>query len=90
MGAPMQTADAPLIAAPRRDVDLRRARVHKAIVEMHCDGSDIAIALTAIGPGVHRSFIHRHAELHAAVLAAAAETIENPSLLLQRMRNQER
>jgi hypothetical protein len=29
--------------------------------------------------GVHRSFIRRHADLHAAVLAAAAEAIESPS-----------
>jgi hypothetical protein len=28
---------------------------------------------------VHRSFIHRHDDLHSAVLVAAAETIENPS-----------
>jgi hypothetical protein len=75
----MQTADTPLIAARRRDVDRRRARVHKAIVDMHSDGSDITIASTATRAGVHRSFIHRHPDLHAAVLAAAAETIENPS-----------
>ena len=75
----MQTADTPLIAARRRDVDRRRARVHNAIVDMHSDGSDITIASTATRAGVHRSFIHRHPDLHAAVLAAAAETIENPS-----------
>ena len=75
----MQTADTPLIAARRRDVDRRRARVHKAIVDMHSDGADITIASTATRAGVHRSFIHRHTDLHAAVLAAAAETIENPS-----------
>jgi hypothetical protein len=46
---------------------------------MHSDGSDITIASTATRAGVHRSFIHRHGDLHAAVLAAAAETIENPS-----------
>jgi cell division protein FtsB len=75
----MQTADTPLIAARRRDVERRRARVHKAIVDMHSDGSEITIASAATRAGVHRSFIHRHADLHAAVLAAAAETIENPS-----------
>ncbi len=75
----MQTAETPLIAARRRDVDRRPARVHRAIVDMHSDGSDITIASTATRAGVHRSFIHRHADLHAAVLAAAAETIENPS-----------
>jgi Family of unknown function (DUF6262) len=75
----MTTAESPLTAARRRDVDRRRARVNKAIVDMHGDGSEIAIASTAARAGVHRSFIHRHADLHAAVLAAAAESIENPS-----------
>jgi cell division protein FtsB len=46
---------------------------------MHSDGSDITIASTGVRAGVHRSFIHRHADVHAAVLTAAAEAIENPS-----------
>jgi cell division protein FtsB len=75
----MTTAETPLKAARRRDVDRRRARVHKAITDMHGDGSEITIASTAARAGVHRSFIHRHADLHAAVLAAAAEAIEAPS-----------
>lgn len=75
----MQPADTPLIATRRRDVERRRARVHKAITDMHSDGSGITIASTAARAGVHRSFIHRHGDLHPAVLAAAAETIENLS-----------
>jgi hypothetical protein len=75
----MQTTDTPLITARRRDVGRRRARVHKAITDMHGDGSEITIAATAMRAGVHRSFIHRHDDLRAAVLAAAAETIDNPS-----------
>jgi hypothetical protein len=75
----MTTAETPLTAARRRDVDRRRARVNKAIVDMHGDGSEITIASTAARAGMHRSFIHRHADLHAAVLAAAAEAIESPS-----------
>jgi Family of unknown function (DUF6262) len=75
----MTTAESPLTVARRRDVDRRRARVNKAIVDMYGDGSDITIASTATRAGVHRSFIHRHPDLHAAVLAAAAEAIARPS-----------
>jgi cell division protein FtsB len=75
----MTTAETPLTASRRRDVDRRRARVRKAIADMHGDGSHITIASTAARAGVHRSFIHRHPDLHAAVLTAAAEAIETPS-----------
>ena len=75
----MQTADTPLTAARRRDVERRRAHVYKAITDMHSDGSEITIAATAVRAGVHRSFIHRHDDLRAAVMAAVAETIDNPS-----------
>jgi len=75
----MQTADTPLAAARHRDVERRRARVHKAITDMHSDGSEITISAAAARAGVHRSFIHRHDDLRAAVLTAAAETIDNPS-----------
>jgi hypothetical protein len=75
----MQTTDTPLIAARRRDVGRRRARVHKAITDMHGEDRKFTIAATAMRAGVHRSFIHRHDDLRAAVLAAAAETIDNPS-----------
>jgi hypothetical protein len=46
---------------------------------MYSDGSEITIASTAARAGAHRSFIHRHPDLHAAVVSAAAESIENPS-----------
>jgi Family of unknown function (DUF6262) len=75
----MQTADTPLAVARRRDVERRRARVHKAITDMHGDGSEITISATADRAGVHRSFIHRHDDLRSAVLAAASESIDNAS-----------
>ena len=75
----MTTAETRLTAARRREVDRRCARVNKAIVDMYGDGSEITIASPAARAGVHRSFIHRHADLHAAVLAAAAEAIKSPS-----------
>lgn len=73
------TAETPLTAARRRDVEHRRQRVRKALADMHTDGSEITVAATASRAGVHRSFIHRHPDLHAEVLRAAAETTENPS-----------
>lgn len=75
----MTTAESPLTASRRRDVEHRRARVNKAIVDMYSDRSEITVASTAARAGVHRSFIHRHTDLYAAVLAADAEAIVNPS-----------
>jgi hypothetical protein len=46
---------------------------------MHADGSEITISSVAGRAKVHRSFIHRHADLHAAVLQAAADTTTAPS-----------
>jgi hypothetical protein len=72
------TVETPLTAARRRDVEHRRQRVRKALDEMRQDGIDITIAAAAGRAGVHRSFIHRHPDLHAAVLSTAAQTIERP------------
>jgi hypothetical protein len=71
--------DSPLTQARRRDVDRRRQRVHQAIADMRLDGSEITVSAVAARAGVHRSFIHRHSDLHAAVLEASAETIAAPS-----------
>jgi len=46
---------------------------------MHIDGSEITISAAAGRAKVHRSFIHRHADLHAAVLKAAAGATTDPS-----------
>lgn len=71
----MTTAEAqtPLTRARRRDVVNRRQRVQQALAKMRADGSEITVSAAAARAGVHRSFIHRHTDLHAAVLAAAAE-----------------
>jgi Family of unknown function (DUF6262) len=71
----MTTGDTPLTRARRRDVDRRQQRVHQALAEMHADGSEITISSVASRAKVHRSFIHRHADLHATVLTAADTTI---------------
>ena len=49
----------------------RRQRIHQALAEMRSQASQITISAVAARARVHRSFIHRHPDLRAAVLAAA-------------------
>jgi Family of unknown function (DUF6262) len=72
MGDRPVSSDA-LAEARRRDVDRRRERVHQALVDMHGQGAEITISSAAARARVHRSFIHRHPDLRAAVLAAAED-----------------
>jgi cell division protein FtsB len=60
----------PLAAARRADTDRRRTRVQQALAELADDPGQISISSVAARAGVHRSFLHRHPDLHAAVLAA--------------------
>lgn len=60
----------PLAAARRADTDRRRTRVLAAIIEMAPDPQQISVSAVAARAGVHRSFLHRHEDLHQAVLAA--------------------
>ena len=53
----------------------RRQRVHQALAEMRAQAAEITISSSAARARVHRSFIHRHPDLRAAVIAAA----EDPS-----------
>jgi hypothetical protein len=71
--------ETPLGKARRHDVDRRRQRVRQALADMHVDGSDITISAVAARAQVHRSFIHRHPDLHAAVLEASAAALTQPS-----------
>jgi hypothetical protein len=64
--------ETPLAKTRRRDTDRRRQRVHQALADMHTDGSEISVSAVAGRAKVHRSFIHRHPDLHAAVLIATA------------------
>ena len=68
------TGSTALAQARRRDTDRRRQRVRQAIAEMSAQAAEITISSVAGRAKVHRSFIHRHADLHAAVLQAAADT----------------
>jgi DNA repair exonuclease SbcCD ATPase subunit len=49
----------------------RRQRVHQALAEMRAQAAEITISSAAARARVHRSFIHRHPDLRAAVIAAA-------------------
>lgn len=61
----------PLTAARRRDVQNRSGRVQQALQDMQRDGSEITLSAVAARARVHRSFLHRHTDLHAQILAAA-------------------
>jgi hypothetical protein len=70
------TGTTALADARRRDVARRRQRVHQALAEMRAQAAEITISSAAARARVHRSFIHRHPDLRAAVIAAA----EDPSV----------
>ena len=67
------TASQALAEARRRDVDHRRQRVRQALAEMRAQAAEITISSVAARARVHRSFIHRHPDLRAAVIAAAED-----------------
>ena len=67
------TASTALAEARRRDVDHRRQRVRQALAEMSAQAAEITISAVAARARVHRSFIHRHPDLRAAVIAAAED-----------------
>lgn len=67
------TGTAALAEARRRDVARRCQRVHQALAEMRAQAAEITISAVAARARVHRSFIHRHPDLRAAVIAAAED-----------------
>lgn len=64
----------PLTAARRADTDRRRTRVLHALAEMAEDSQQISVSAVAARAGVHRSFLHRHNDLHQVVIAAQQAT----------------
>lgn len=75
----MTTPTNPLTAARHRDVERRRGRVQQALTDMQREGSDINLSAVANRAHVHRSFLHRHPDLHAQIVAAAEQP--NPAPL---------
>lgn len=67
------TGTTALAEARRRDVARRRQRVHQALAEMRAQAAEITISAVAARARVHRSFIHRHPDLRAAVITAAED-----------------
>jgi Family of unknown function (DUF6262) len=65
-----------LVRARRRDTARRRLQVHNAIAAQTAAGTPITVSSIARAARVHRGFIHRHPDLHAAVLAASAVPAE--------------
>jgi DNA repair exonuclease SbcCD ATPase subunit len=66
-----RSAPEALTQARRQDVARRRQRVHQTLAELRAQAEEITISSVARRARVHRSFIHRHPDLRAAVLAAA-------------------
>jgi cell division protein FtsB len=69
------TAKNPLVVARRADTDRRRAQVLHTLAEMAEDPQQINVSAVAARAGVHRSFLHRHDDLHKAVIAAQQATL---------------
>ncbi|QES56903.1 hypothetical protein DEJ51_24225 [Streptomyces venezuelae] len=68
----MSTSPDHLARARAADSERRRARVLKALDELAANGAEITVSSIARAAHVHRSFVHRHGDLHAAVLTRAA------------------
>jgi hypothetical protein len=66
-----------LAAARAADSARRHQRVLDALTAATCDGASITVSSIARRAGVHRSFIHRHPDLHAA-LTAAQQHLRSP------------
>lgn len=62
--------DTALGQARARDTAIRHQRVRAALDRMLRDEDEITVSSVATAARVHRSFIHRHPDLHATVLAA--------------------
>jgi chromosome segregation ATPase len=62
-----------LAAARAEDSARRHDRVVRALEALATAGAEITVSAVARAAGVHRSFIHRHPQLHAAVTAAQRE-----------------
>jgi|SRR5450755_4417639 hypothetical protein len=59
----------------RRDSATRRQRVMNALSKLAAAGDDLSVSSVARAARVHRSFIYRHGDLHAAVLTQSARDV---------------
>ncbi|MFD8421775.1 hypothetical protein [Streptomyces sp. NPDC059466] len=68
----MSSSPEHLARARAADSDRRRTHVLKVLDELAAEGQEITVSSVARAAGVHRSLIHRHGDLHAAVLGRAS------------------
>ncbi|MCC9309596.1 helix-turn-helix domain-containing protein [Kitasatospora sp. RB6PN24] len=69
----MSTSPDHLTRARSADSDRRRNRVFKALDQLAAAGEEISVSSVARAAGVHRSLIHRHGDLDAAIVARAGQ-----------------
>ncbi|MFE3001038.1 DUF6262 family protein [Nocardia sp. NPDC059246] len=68
-----------LTRARADDSSRRRQAVLKALNAARNSGEAITVSGIARAAGVHRTFLYRHADLHATVLAEAAKPLPTPT-----------
>ena len=71
----MSSTTTALTESRRRDSATRRQRVINAVSRLAAAGDDLSVSSVARAERVHRSFIYRHGDLHAAVLTQAARDV---------------
>ena len=59
-----------LLRSRAKDTETRRNRVAAAVTDLQRAGTPLTISAVARAAGVHRSFLHRHHDLAAAIHAA--------------------
>lgn len=75
----MRSSPDHLVRARAADFDRRRTRVLKVLDKLAAEGQEITVSSVARAAGVRCSLIHRHGDLHAAVLARASEPPPGPA-----------
>lgn len=73
------TTSNPLVDARQADSAARRRRVLKALDQLAASGGELSVSAVARSARVNRSFIYRHADLHAAVTERASRVAEDTS-----------
>ena len=66
-----------LLRARAKDTEARRERVAVAVTELQRAGTPLTISAVARAAGVHRSFLHRHSDLAAAIHATETPSPAN-------------
>jgi hypothetical protein len=73
------SATPPIVEARRAHSSRCRQRVIKALNDAAASGEEISVSAISRKAGVDRSFLYRHRDLHAQVIAKAAEPPASPA-----------